>query len=518
MCLAPGPHASDRHYRRQHGQPEERRPKAIAGTAPAPGLALADPGVSSTICRVLFNSLPFLYLFLPITYFVFWRLNTKNQRYFWLTLTGYVFYGFWNYKFCALMAFSTAVSYLAGLGFLRWSGPEHRRQRKLCLVVPIVIDLALLGFFKYFNFTLETVNATGRLLGLDVQAPRFDVILPIGISFYTFHTISYIVDSYRGVIRPTRNLFEFSCYVSLFSQLVAGPIVRFRQIEEDLDNIGDKDRPTDSHLGWSFFMIGLIKKVLIADSIAAVIDPALSSSSTLTFGQAWLCALGYTYQLYFDFSGYSDMAVGLGYLFNIRIPQNFNSPYKADGIADFWRRWHISLSSCLRDYVYIPLGGNRKGTTRTYVNLLLTMGIGGLWHGANWTFVIWGIYHGALLSLERLMKPAIGFIPKLMRQAITFILIVVGWVVFRAENLDMAGRWLAAMFVPTDAFIARMPGQLGLTLLLLIAGLIAHMGRNTFEMKHRWSTPTGAAMTLLFLAALFSVTAGQPSPFLYFQF
>jgi len=336
---------------------------------------------------MLFNSLPFLYIFFPISYIVFWAFTSKQQRYVWLTLTGYVFYSFWNYKFCALMAFSTVVSYLAGLAFLKYRDP---RRRRLCLIIPIVIDLALLGLFKYADFALGTLDSLAQALHISAHLPRLNLILPIGISFYTFHTITYIVDSYRGKIRPTTNLFEFSCYVSLFSQLVAGPIVRFREIENDLDDIDKHDSRELRERGWSFFTIGMVKKVLIADSIAAIINPALAHSTGLSSSGVWICMLGYTYQLYFDFSGYSDMAVGLGLLFGLRLPQNFDSPYKAVDITDFWRRWHISLSTVLRDYLYIPLGGSRFGSLATYRNLMITMLLGGLWHGANWTFVCWG--------------------------------------------------------------------------------------------------------------------------------
>lgn len=289
---------------------------------------------------MLFNSLPFLYLFLPITYVVFWQLRTKVQRYVWLTITGYAFYSFWNPKFCILMALSTAVSYGAGLGFLRW---KDARRRRLCLVLPIAFDLALLATFKYANFALSSANWLFQAVHLNLHAPSFEIVLPIGISFYTFHTITYIVDSYRGVITPTRNVFEFSCYVSLFSQLIAGPIVRFRQVEQDLENIDHANQAGNLERGWSFFILGMVKKVLIADSIAWIINPALARWQSLSTLDTWLCMLGYTYQLYFDFSGYSDMAVGLGSMFGIRLPQNFNSPYKATDISDFWKRWHISL-------------------------------------------------------------------------------------------------------------------------------------------------------------------------------
>src|SRR6185436_16670209 len=280
---------------------------------------------------MLFNSLGFLYVFLPITYFIYMLLTRKTQRYVWLTITGYVFYGFWNYKFCFLMLFSTLVSYFAGLGFLRWK--DDARMKKLCLVLPITVDLSLLGFFKYSNFTLDNLGRLFSWLGINAHPQHLDIILPVGISFYTFHTISYIVDSYRGTVKPTRNFFEFACYVSLFSQLVAGPIVRFAQVEKDLEDIDKYKTTKNLSMAWSFLCIGIIKKVLIADSLQLIIDPALKDYASLSTLDAWLCMLGYSYQIYFDFSGYSDMAVGLGHLFNIRIPQNFNSPYKAVNIS-----------------------------------------------------------------------------------------------------------------------------------------------------------------------------------------
>lgn len=304
------------------------------------------------------------------------------------------------------MALSTAVSYFAGIGISRWKNP---RSRRLCLILPVAFDLSLLGFFKYTNLGLSTLNSLSELLRLPVRAPMLDIVLPVGISFYTFHTITYIVDCYRGVIKPTHNFFEFSCYVSLFSQLVAGPIVRFREVERDLEQIDHSSRTANADRAWSFFTLGMIKKVLIADSIAAIVNPAFANYARLSSAGAWLCALGYTYQLYFDFSGYSDMAVGLGHMFAIRLPQNFDSPYKAQNIADFWRRWHISLSSVLRDYLYIPLGGSRGSAFQVNRNLMITMLLGGLWHGANWTFVFWGGYHGLLLTLYRRFSKQFGF-------------------------------------------------------------------------------------------------------------
>lgn len=464
---------------------------------------------------MLFNSFVFLCGFFPVTYIVFWLLRSAQSRYVWLALTGYVFYGYWDARFCLLMGFSTLVSYLAGLGFLRFDSP---RARKLCLVIPIAVDLCLLGFFKYANFFLDSVQAAVAAAGIEATFPSLNVVLPVGISFYTFHTITYIVDSYRGTIRPTRNIFEFAAYVSLFSQLVAGPIVRFRQIEADLESLGAADRTRWIVPGVSFFIVGLVEKVVVADGLAGVVDRSLENYATLSTVGAWLAMIGYSLQLYFDFSGYSDMAVGLGYLFGIRIPMNFNSPYKAVNPSDFWRRWHISLSSCLRDYLYIPLGGSHDGEARTYRNLLLTMLIGGLWHGANWTFVIWGAYHGVLLTVYRRFSRLWDAGPTVLARSATFVLVLIGWVFFRSLDLEMAGRILRTMFVPTTGAGVQpfWPYFVGLT----GAAVWAMAGPNSFDIQAAWKWRPAHAYVLAaaFGAAIAIMLGGGDSPFLYFQF
>ena len=462
---------------------------------------------------MLFNSVVFLFVFLPVAYTVFWGLRTTRSRHVWLAITGYVFYGYWNPWFTLLMLFSTLVSYSAGLGFLRWSDARHR---KLCLVIPVTTDLALLGFFKYANFGLDTAEATLHLLGTSVTLPHLDIILPIGISFYTFHTISYIVDSYRGTIKPTRNFFEFAAYVSLFSQLVAGPIVRFRTIEADLESLGAKDRTRWLSRAVSFFVVGLVEKVVVADSIAAFVDPALAHYHALSTTGAWLAMLGYTFQLYFDFSGYSTMAVGLGMMFGLRIPQNFNSPYKSLDPSEFWRRWHISLSTCLRDYLYIPLGGNRHGEAQTYRNLMLTMIIGGLWHGAAWTFVVWGAYHGALLAIHRRFGRPWDKLDAATRQIGMFLFVVIGWVLFRSATFGMALSLLGKMFVPTSGVLVEQPVlALGV---LAIAAWWAMRGPNVYEMNLTPSLRRRAQLTAAFGASLALIIGSPFSPFLYFQF
>jgi alginate O-acetyltransferase complex protein AlgI len=376
----------------------------------------------------------------------------------------------------------------------------------------------MLGFFKYADFTLQSAAGIAHLLGADVNIPTLDIILPIGISFYTFHTISYIVDCYRGVIRPTRSLWEFSAYVSLFSQLVAGPIVRFRQIEADLEALGTADRTRWLALGTSFFMFGLIEKVVIADSLAHYVDEALVRYEGLSTAGAWSAMLGYTFQLYFDFSGYSSMAVGLGLMFGLRIPQNFNSPYKSLNPSDFWQRWHISLSSCLRDYLYIPLGGNRGGQWKTYRNLMITMLIGGLWHGANWTFVVWGAYHGALLIAYQANRVQWDRLPRFAAQGLMLFAALIGWVFFRSHTFSMATSLLGKMFTPTQGALSEDPTTF--VILIVIAAALAMRGPNAFDFNREFKLTwwRGAAIASAFGVSLALIAGGRESPFLYFQF
>lgn len=464
---------------------------------------------------MLFNSLIFLFGFLPVTYAVYWLLRTARQRHIWLTLTGYVFYGYWDPRFCLLMAFTTLVSYFAGRGFLIAESP---RSRKLLLIAPITVDLLLLGFFKYAGFFTRSVSDAANFLGWNVDLPILDIILPIGISFYTFHTITYIVDAYRRDITPTRSFWEFGAYVSLFSQLVAGPIVRFRQIEKDLENVDHANRRAGLAIGLSFFAFGLFEKVIVADSLAQYVDPWLADYRNLSTGATWLAMLGYTFQLYFDFSGYSSMAVGLGLMFGLRIPQNFNSPYRSITPSEFWTRWHISLSTIMRDYLYIPLGGNRAGTIGRYRNLLITMLIGGLWHGAGWTFIIWGLYHGLLLigyhaAADRGLRA-----PKLVAQAATFALVVIGWVFFRSSDMAMASHILQTMFFPSgprgDFFSAEF------FWFVVGAAALATAGPNVYEYHSRFrATPAQLMIVAITLGTSIALIAGsRESPFLYFQF
>lgn len=463
---------------------------------------------------MLFNSIIFLFFYLPIAYFVFWKLKTKEGRYLWLTLGGYVFYGWWSFKFCFLMLFSTLVSYYAGLYLIRTDDPK---KKKAAMIAAITVDLLLLGFFKYFNFLAENLNSISALIGWKAEIPLIHVVLPVGISFYTFHTMSYMIDAYRGVIRPTKNFFEFTTYVSLFSQLVAGPIVRFRQIEEDLEKIDRPQTRSNLELGFQYLILGLAKKVLIADALASWVDFGYGNVWKLSTQSAWLITFGYAYQLYFDFSGYSDMAMGLGHLFGIRIPKNFESPYKATDPSDFWKRWHISLSSWLRDYLYISLGGNRGSEWKTYRNLFLTMLLGGLWHGAQWTFVLWGIFHGTLLILHRLKNRFISFsLGNALSKVLMFFCVLIGWVFFRAKDLTDCRLMFRYLFNFSGGL--EIPRAIVFASVIVFAALIAHFAPNTHDWRKNFSKTYSLSLVLLFLLVLIRIISNENSPFLYFQF
>jgi len=399
---------------------------------------------------MLFHSLEFLVGFLPTVLLGFFLLGrfetTRPLAPLWLALASLFFYAWWNPPFVLLLLASIAVNYAIGRRLLQ-------RPSRALLALGIAADLAVIGYFKYVNFFLSTLDA---LTGLDLFVAG--VFLPLGISFFTFQQIAYLVDAYRGEV-TSRGIVDYALFVSFFPQLIAGPIVHHAEMMPQFQH-ADTYRPrADSFaIGLSVFTFGLIKKVVIADGMALyatpVFDAALAGRDPHLL-EAWGGALAYTFQLYFDFSGYSDMAVGLARMFNIRLPFNFDSPYQARNIIDFWRRWHMTLSRFLRDYLYIPLGGSRRGQLARWRNLMITMLLGGLWHGAAWTFVAWGGLHGLYLAVNhtwRGLMRRIGRDPDrptpigaLFSRALTFLAVVVGWVLFRAESFEAAARVLAGM-------------------------------------------------------------------------
>lgn len=389
---------------------------------------------------MVFSSNVFLFLFLPIFLGLYYLSGTRYRNLL-LLVASYVFYAWWRVDFLGLFAAVTLYNYWIGLRIGAAGVRSKTGQR--WLIAGVAVDLCVLGYFKYANFGVDSFNVLVSHFGVEPFVITH-ILLPIGISFYVFESISYIIDVYRGDTPATRNLIDFAAFVAIFPHLIAGPVLRFRDL---VDQFNHRTHTLEKFSeGCTRFMQGFIKKVFIADSIAPIADHCFALSDPTT-GDAWLGALAYTAQLYFDFSGYSDMAIGLGLMMGFRFMENFNQPYISQSITEFWRRWHISLSTWLRDYLYISLGGNRGTTFQTYRNLFLTMLLGGLWHGANFTFIIWGAWHGAWLAIERAL--GVDAAPKRLRPwrwAFTFLLVVVGWVIFRAENVHVALRMYAAMF------------------------------------------------------------------------
>src|SRR3954471_13959987 len=404
---------------------------------------------------MLFNSYVFIFIFLPITLLVFFIIGSRSHYRLalaWLVAASLFFYGYLNPVYVGLSGSSMIVNFQIGCWLNRPPSDLHISRRGL-LIAGITMNLTILGFFKYANFVADQLT---YVADLPLNLP--EIILPLGISFFTFQKIAYLVDCYHGKIAGYSFL-QYCLFVLFFPQLIAGPIVHPREVLPQFAN-RRVFRPSFNNLslGLTYFTLGLFKKVVLADSVAVYVSPAFYGASIgdpLTLLEAWGGALAYTLQLYFDFSGYSDMAIGLGWMFGIHLPVNFNSPYKAINIIDFWRRWHITLSHFLRDYLYIPLGGNRQGPTRRHVNLFITMVLGGLWHGAGWTFVMWGALHGCYLIINHAwheLRRAIGYpsgAPTLwglwLGRTVTFLAVIVGWVFFRAENFEAALHMLQGM-------------------------------------------------------------------------
>lgn len=462
---------------------------------------------------MLFNSYEFIFLFLPPALFGWWALRHRMfPRLVWLFIASLVFYAYWDWRFVGVMLFSTVMDYCIGLGISR--APDTKAKRRW-MTGSVICNLGLLGFFKYAGFFLSSVRATAHGLGLDWAVPTLEIVLPAGISFYTFGSMSYTIDLYKGLVSPAKSFLHFAVYVSLFPHLIAGPIVRYSYIEEQLRDLKVRLTRDEIWRGAVFFVWGLAEKVIVADSVAKYSDSLLATHPVLGFFSSWAAILGYTYQILFDFSGYSCMAVGLAMMLGFRLPQNFNSPYKAENPSDFWQRWHITLSQWLRDYLYFSLGGSRHGLAKTVRNLVITMFLGGLWHGAAWTFVAWGLYHGLLLGSYHTLKfanlwpkaPAIG-------RAVTFLAVVIGWVLFRSTNWPMAGSLLSAMFGLRG--LAWSPVPRSYLLMLLCCFLWTNFGPNAFDV-HMKARPWTALLLAAVAMAVFLLLR-EPSPFLYFQF
>ncbi|MCT2582572.1 MBOAT family O-acyltransferase [Actinophytocola gossypii] len=427
-----------------------------------------------------------------------------------------------------LLLVTMVVNFFAGQALEPDDWALAARRKRALLIAVIVFDVATLVVWKYAGFLTMQLDGFARLFG--GEFPVVHLLLPIGISFYTFHNISYVVDIYRGERRALRQPVAYATYISMFPQLIAGPIVRYREIADQLPQ-ERTHRLDDIAAGFPRFALGLCKKVIIADSLSPVVDACFATpNDEMTFATAWLGALTYTLQLYFDFSGYSDMAIGLGRMLGFRLPENFARPYSSVTVTEFWRRWHMSLSRWFRDYVYIPLGGNRQGSAKTYRNLSIVFVLTGFWHGANWTYLVWGIYHGALLIIERgfhweKTPPTAGRM--IARRALTFLLVVIGWVFFRSTDMSQALTMIGHMLLPDFTGVTDVVGEAFTnqrTLILLVALAIvflpAHPSGPLLESSR--SRPAAAlritVMTVgLFYAAIL-VATGTFSPFLYYQF
>ena len=461
---------------------------------------------------MVFSSQIFLFYFLP-TALILYYLSPKALRSGVLAVLSFVFYGWWRPDYSVLMLISAGIDYYAARRIE--SAQRVERRGTFWLVVSCVANLGLLGYFKYANLVASTVNDLRSLWGAE-PLPWVEVLLPVGISFYTFQTLSYTIDVWRKEVPAARSFVDFLCFVSMFPQLVAGPIVRYSDVAEQL--VSREHGFEKFYRGVLFLQAGLAKKVLIADNLHEVAAAAFDAPAT-DCGHAWLGLVSFALQIYFDFSGYSDMAIGLGLMLGFRFPINFDSPYKSRSVTEFWRRWHMSLSTWLRDYLYISLGGNRLGPLRTYFNLALTMLLGGLWHGAQWTFVLWGAYQGFWLIVERLAgKDGLWRrAPAYVGIGITFLTTLGGWVLFRAPTAGRAVSFYAELLGfgsgENDYHIGRM-NQIALAIGLAIAWFAPTSQRLVAR------APTWFALLLqpLFVWAVLHLFYEENVPFLYYQF
>ncbi len=480
---------------------------------------------------MVFTTYLFVFYFLPLVLLCYYALNRLGRQTgasdrrtclllnTLLVFASYVFYGWSNPWFILLILGITLVSYVCGL--VQGLPGISRSLRLWAATCSIVVSLGTLGIFKYYLLVEANLNLALAWLGTGTVRV-LAITLPLGLSFYTFHAISYTIDVYRRTVSPVRSFIDFACYIAIFPKLLAGPVIRFNTMAEQLVSRSHTwDRFAS---GATLFMLGFAKKILLADPIGRIADAAFDAQS-LSAPDAWFGALAYAFQIYFDFSGYSDMAIGLGRLIGLKFSKNFDSPYKAESITDFWRRWHISFGTFLRDYLYIPLGGNRQGSLRTYLNLIVVMFLVGLWHGANWTFVAWGVYHGLLLAFERFRGKHGAFQqwPRTVRVAITFVLVLISWVLFRSANLHEAMNYLGAMIGQgrSGSGMLLLPALLytqGTLLIMAIGAVVVAWPIQAHEWSREITWPKAIIVHPLYCASLLVMISQPSKPFIYFQF
>lgn len=466
---------------------------------------------------MVFSSTIFLCVYLPLVLLGYYICPKKGKNLF-LLIVSLIFYAWGEPKYVFLMIFSILVNYVFGL--LMDKHRENKKRLKLMLVISVIIDLGLLSVFKYTDFIITNINSVFGA-GFDL----LNIALPIGISFYTFQAMSYTIDVYRDNVRVQRNLIDFGMYITMFPQLIAGPIVRYSDVQ---DQLAERNVTTaDFSEGIMRFVVGLGKKVLLANQMGAVWTQIYALGGDISALMAWTGAAAYTFQIYFDFSGYSDMAIGLGRMFGFKFPENFRYPYESVSITDFWRRWHITLSTWFKEYLYIPLGGNRRGLARQALNLLIVWTLTGFWHGAGWNFVMWGLYYFAILFIEKLfLLKALDKLPRLFRHAYALLLIVIGWVIFASDDVSVMLPYLGSMFGANGAL-----GGMDVYTLLTRAALMViccvastELPRRLFvtaagkmNEKAAFTVKSVLTLTLLALSVVFLI-GDSYNPFLYFRF
>lgn len=474
---------------------------------------------------MVFSSITFLFYFLPVFLLIYYIADKRYKN--WVILLGSIFFYAWGApRFVFVILGTTAIDFY----LVRLMEMQHsKRKRKLLLCLSLAMNLGLLFYFKYCGFFVENLNAVFAGLGLG-QMTWLKLALPIGISFYTFESITYIVDVYRRVHKPLKNFWDYQLYIILFPKLIAGPIVRYHEIADQIYDHVEVDSFDLRLRGFFRFVIGLSKKIFIANVMGEVADEIFAlPASELTTATAWLGALSYTFQIYFDFSGYSDMAIGLGMLMGFRFPENFNNPYTSRSITDFWRRWHMTLGAWMRDYLYIPLGGNRVSSkSRQYLNLWIVFFASGLWHGAAWGFIFWGLYHGFFLVIERMFLSK--YLSRLGRVSViySFVVVLVGWVFFRMEELGPALNFTKTMFGFSSSSLAvEIDKEFIFTLGLATIFSFFTLSNRLYAVQQkvfydRYSLPQAYLMTfgilLLIVLAAARITTSDFNPFIYFRF
>lgn len=467
---------------------------------------------------MIFSSILFMYVFLPITILIYF-FSPKKIRNFILLAASLFFYAWGEVKYVFLMIFTTVMDYILAILIDKY---KEKKKKRFILILAIVANLSILGYFKYSGFFLDTLNS---IFGLNISYKK--LALPIGISFYTFQTLSYVVDVYLKKVKVQKNIITFGCYVTMFPQLIAGPIVKYHDVEKEI--IKRKESLSKFGYGVEKFIFGLGKKVLLANNIGIVWDTISSqsyeNSSVLLL---WLGIISYTFQIYFDFSGYSDMAIGLGYMFGFKFPKNFNYPYISRSITEFWRRWHISLSTWFKEYVYIPLGGNRNGIAKQCRNILIVWTLTGLWHGASFNFMAWGFYYGILLLIEKfVLKDILAKLPNMVKRMYTMFCVIIGWVFFASLDFSKAFLYIKGMFgllgnpFIDSSFKYYFSSNLIVLILCIIAStpIFARIMKNIKKKQNTLSyTVIMALQIIIMIISTAYLLNDSYNPFLYFRF